>query len=165
MLLVNQPTEEVSSKTAPSACKKKVLTTGNSSKKRGKTNSSTSGNDIFSLSNSFEALNVDNPVTEEVDSGYKAFTSGVQEEGQNFTHGKCELVDDDGKPLENIDYSGDNDGEDEVEPVENEIGNYGNVDFDYDSYDEDIYEGREIPDNIQPIYDNLDIKVHGRKKK
>ncbi|GKC70623.1 hypothetical protein Tco_1116506 [Tanacetum coccineum] len=79
--------------------------------------------------------------------------------------GKCELVDDDGKPLENVDYSGDNDGEDEVEPVENEIGNYGNVDFDYDSYDEDIYEGREIPDNIQPIYDNLDIKVHGRKKK
>nr|GFC44166.1 hypothetical protein [Tanacetum cinerariifolium] len=84
-LKVNQSTEEVSPKTAPSACKKKVSTTCNSSKKRGNTNSSTSGNDTFSLSNSFEALNVDNSVTEKVDSGYKASTSSVQEEGQNFT--------------------------------------------------------------------------------
>nr|GFB16030.1 hypothetical protein [Tanacetum cinerariifolium] len=39
------------------------------------------GNDTFSLNNSFKDLNVDNTVTEEVDSGDKAFKSSVQEEG------------------------------------------------------------------------------------
>ncbi|GKE18079.1 hypothetical protein Tco_1425656, partial [Tanacetum coccineum] len=50
-----------------------------------------------------------------------------------------------GKPLENIDYLGDHDSEDEVEQV------------DYDIYNDDMYEGYEIPDNIQSICDNLDI--------
>ncbi|GKD75427.1 putative RNA-directed DNA polymerase [Tanacetum coccineum] len=42
---------------------------------------------------------------------------------------------------------------------------YENVDYDYNPYDDDMYEGHEIPDNIQSICDNLDIKVRGRKKK
>ncbi|GKD41268.1 hypothetical protein Tco_1261475 [Tanacetum coccineum] len=58
---------------------------------------------------------------------------------------KITLVDDEGKPLENIDYLGDHDSEDEVEQV------------DYDIYNDDMYEGYEIPDNIQSICDNLDI--------
>ncbi|GKC87385.1 hypothetical protein Tco_1148034 [Tanacetum coccineum] len=76
-------------------------------------NTMTSGNDIFSLSNSFEALNVDDPVTMEVESGNKASTSGVQEEENSSTplvekihrfekqllEGTCMLVDEDGKPL------------------------------------------------------------------
>nr|GEX03079.1 zinc knuckle CX2CX4HX4C [Tanacetum cinerariifolium] len=37
---------------------------------------------------------------------------------------KCMLVDDDGKPLEKIDYSGDHGSEDEVESVENEMASY-----------------------------------------
>ncbi|GJU95194.1 hypothetical protein Tco_1319950 [Tanacetum coccineum] len=97
---VNQPTEEMSPKTAPSADKKKVPTTGNSSKKT-KTNALTSGNGTFSLSNSLEALNVDNTVNEEVNLG-----------------------DDEGKPLEKIDYTGDHDKEDEVEPVDNEMTSF-----------------------------------------
>ncbi|GJW59211.1 hypothetical protein Tco_0105942 [Tanacetum coccineum] len=79
----------------------KVSTTGNSSKKICKMNASTSGNDTFSLSYSFEALNVDNTIIEEVDS-----------EGNTF------MSDDVGKPLEKIDYTGDHDSEDEVEQVD-----------------------------------------------
>nr|GEW11489.1 hypothetical protein [Tanacetum cinerariifolium] len=100
--------------------------------------------------------------------------------------GKLTLVDDEGRPLEKVDYSGDHDGEDEVEPVDNEIAKflaskrvgygtnslleqwsqtYVNADYHYDPYDNDMYEGQEIPDNIQSICDNLDINVRGRSKK
>nr|GFC01622.1 hypothetical protein [Tanacetum cinerariifolium] len=116
----------------------KVSTTGNSSKKTGKTNASTSGNGTLFLSNSFEALNVDNTVTKEVHSGDKTFLSGVQEEGQSSTHlvkkvnvfeeqllaRTCVLLDDGGKPLEKIDYTGDHDSEDEVESADNEMPSF-----------------------------------------
>ncbi|GJR15681.1 hypothetical protein Tco_0798333 [Tanacetum coccineum] len=36
---------------------------------------------------------------------------------------------------------------------------YENGDYDYDPYDDDMYEGQEIDDKIQAICDNLDIKV------
>ncbi|GJU16609.1 retrotransposon protein, putative, ty1-copia subclass, partial [Tanacetum coccineum] len=36
---------------------------------------------------------------------------------------------------------------------------YGNADYDYDPYDDDMYEGQKIPDNIQSICDNLDFKA------
>nr|GFA63077.1 hypothetical protein [Tanacetum cinerariifolium] len=42
---------------------------------------------------------------------------------------------------------------------------YENGEYDYDTYDDDMYEGQDIPDKIQDICDNLDIKVRGRKKK
>ncbi|GKG46990.1 hypothetical protein Tco_0504187, partial [Tanacetum coccineum] len=64
-----QSSEGASLKTTPSVGKKNVSTPGN----------------VFSLSNSFEALNVENPVIEEVETGNKASTSSVQEEGQRFT--------------------------------------------------------------------------------
>ncbi|GKA58208.1 hypothetical protein Tco_0757396, partial [Tanacetum coccineum] len=75
---------------------------------------------------------------------------------------------------------GDHDTEDEVASVDNDkarsmasekVGfdtnslleqwrdTYENGDYDYDSYDDDMYEGHEIDDKIQPICDNLDIKV------
>nr|GEW31851.1 hypothetical protein [Tanacetum cinerariifolium] len=72
--------------------------------------------------------------------------------------GKHFLVDDDGKLLENVDYSSDLGNDDEVEPRE------GNVEDDYDPYDDDMYEGKEILDNIKTICDDLEIKVRGRKK-
>ncbi|GJS45022.1 hypothetical protein Tco_0595143 [Tanacetum coccineum] len=71
--------------------------------------------------------------------------------------GKLTLVDDEGKPLEKVEYSGDHDSEDKVELVDNEMASFmasRRVDY-----------GQEIPDNIQSICDNLDIKVRGRKKK
>ncbi|GKF70924.1 hypothetical protein Tco_0203981, partial [Tanacetum coccineum] len=48
--------------------------------------------------NSFKALNIKNPIIEEVETGNKASTSRVQE--------KCVLMDDDGKPIDKFDYSG-----------------------------------------------------------
>ncbi|GJX03853.1 hypothetical protein Tco_0189769 [Tanacetum coccineum] len=93
--------------------------------------------------------------------------------------GKCVLVDDEGKPLEKVGYFGDQGSEDEVEYVDNKMASYlaskpsgvgygtkssseqwreTYVNDEYDSYD-DMYKGQEILDNIQSIYDNLDIKV------
>ncbi|GKF68703.1 hypothetical protein Tco_0198382, partial [Tanacetum coccineum] len=105
---------------------------------------------------------------------------------KKLLEGKCVLVDDDGNPLGliypiSVDYSGDHGSEDEVEPVDNEITSYlasklsgvgygtnslleqwtktyGNAEYDYDPYDDDMYEGQEIPNNIQSICDNLGIK-------
>ncbi|GKD01495.1 hypothetical protein Tco_1171769 [Tanacetum coccineum] len=72
--------------------------------------------------------------------------------------GKVTLADNDGKPLTNVDFSGDHDSEDEWKE------NYENGDYDFDPYDDDIYEGQDIPDKIQVICDNLDIKViNGRR--
>nr|GEW35694.1 RNA-directed DNA polymerase, eukaryota [Tanacetum cinerariifolium] len=99
---------------------------------------------------------------------------------------KVTLVNDEVNPLETVDSSGDHDSEDEVKSIDNEMASflaskkvgcgtnslaeqwketYENVDYDYDPYDDDIYEGQEIPDKIQSICDNLDIKVQGCKKK
>ncbi|GKE14858.1 hypothetical protein Tco_1422435 [Tanacetum coccineum] len=139
---VHQSTEGVSPKMAPCVGKKNLSTLVNSSKMTSNMTAATSRNGTFSISNSFEALNFDNLVTED----------------------QCVLVDDEGNPLEMVDYSGDRDNEDEVLPVDNEMTSflasktsrvgystnslleqwretYGNVDYDYDPYDDDIYEG------------------------
>ncbi|GKB67241.1 hypothetical protein Tco_0928653 [Tanacetum coccineum] len=104
---------------------------------------------------------------------------------KQLLEGNCLLVDDDGKPQKNIDYSGDQDSEDEIEYVDNEMESYSAskpsgvgygtkslleqwrktyVNDDYDQYDEDMYEGQDISNNIQSICDNLDTKVRGRMK-
>ncbi|GKD58667.1 hypothetical protein Tco_1296176, partial [Tanacetum coccineum] len=149
----------------------------------GKKNVSTFGNGTFSLSNSFEALNVENLVGEEVETGNKASTFGVQKEWQSSTllvekikmiekqllEGECVLVDDDGKPLKKVDYSVDQDSEDEIESVDNEMASYlvskpsgvgygtkslleqwreTYVNDNYDPYDDDMYEGQDIPDKV-----------------
>ncbi|GJV01896.1 hypothetical protein Tco_1335465 [Tanacetum coccineum] len=49
--------------------------------------------------------------------------------------------------------------------LEQRRDSYENGDYDYDPYDDDMYEGQKIPDKLQAICDNLDIKVQGRKKK
>nr|GEX66109.1 hypothetical protein [Tanacetum cinerariifolium] len=80
---------------------------------------------------------------------------------------------------------GDHDSEDEVASVDNDMANflasnkvgyvinnmleqwkesYVNGDYDFDLYDDDMYEGQEVPDKIQDICDNLDIKVRGAHK-
>nr|GEU78099.1 retrovirus-related Pol polyprotein from transposon TNT 1-94 [Tanacetum cinerariifolium] len=38
-------------------------------------------------------------------------------------------------------------------------------DYEYDLYDDDMYERHKIPEKLQAFCDNLDIKVRGRKKK
>ncbi|GJV57278.1 WRKY domain-containing protein [Tanacetum coccineum] len=127
----------------------------------GKKNASMSGNGTFFLSNSFEALNVENS-------------------------GNCVIVDYDGRPQKKVDYSGDQNSEDEIESIDNEMTNYlaskplgvgygtksllvqwreTYVNDDYDPYDDDMYEGQDIHDNIQSICDNLDIKKPKMEKK
>ncbi|GJZ97015.1 hypothetical protein Tco_0669349, partial [Tanacetum coccineum] len=72
--------------------------------------------------------------------GDKTFMSGVQEEGQSSTllvekinmfeqkllAGKCMLLDDEGKPVKRIDYTGDHDIKDEVKPVDNQMTSFVN---------------------------------------
>ncbi|GJY20645.1 reverse transcriptase domain-containing protein [Tanacetum coccineum] len=73
---------------------------------------------------------------------------------------KITLVDDEGKPLkkERVDY-----GNNSLLEQWREI--YENADYDYDPYDDDMYAGQEIYDNMQSICYNLDIKLGGSKKK
>ncbi|GJS68639.1 putative reverse transcriptase domain-containing protein [Tanacetum coccineum] len=94
--------------------------------------------------------------------------------------GTATLVDDEGIPLTKVDSLGDHDNDDEVALVDNDManffaskdvgygtnslfkqwkGSYGNGEYDYDPYDNDMYEGHDILDKIQDICDNLDIKV------
>ncbi|GKB70518.1 hypothetical protein Tco_0931930, partial [Tanacetum coccineum] len=85
-----------------------------------------------------------------------------------------------------VDSLGDHDSEDEIAYVDNnmkiflaskKVGygtnsllkqwkeSYVNGDYDFNPYDDDMYEGQDILEKIQDICDNLDIKVRGRKKK
>ncbi|GJV58474.1 putative RNA-directed DNA polymerase [Tanacetum coccineum] len=66
--------------------------------------------------------------------------------------GKVTLVDDEGRPLTKVDYLGDHDSKNEVASVDNVMEFF-------------LASKKDIPDQIQDICDNLDIKVQGRKKK
>ncbi|GKF06703.1 hypothetical protein Tco_0037371, partial [Tanacetum coccineum] len=100
--------------------------------------------------------------------------------------GKATIVDDEGKPLTKVDSLGDHDSVDEVASVDNDMANflalkkvgycinslleqwketYEKDNYDFKPYDNDMYEGQDIPNKIQAICDNLDIKVRGHKKK
>ncbi|GKC80688.1 hypothetical protein Tco_1131462, partial [Tanacetum coccineum] len=49
--------------------------------------------------------------------------------------------------------------------MEQWVDSYGNGDYDEDLYDDDMYEGQDLLQEIQAICDNLDIRVRGHKKK
>nr|GEV89849.1 hypothetical protein [Tanacetum cinerariifolium] len=92
-------------------------------------------------------------------------------------NGKVTLVDDEGIPLEKVAYSGDYVSEDAVASIDNEMASflakkdgyytqslleqwkesYKNDDYEYEPYDDDMYEGQENPDKLQAICDNMDI--------
>ncbi|GJU11144.1 hypothetical protein Tco_1133540 [Tanacetum coccineum] len=67
--------------------------------------------------------------------------------------GKVTLVDDDGIPLKKLIIR--------VIMIRDSIEN---GDYDEDPYDDDMYEGHDIPNKIQDICDNLDIRVRGLAK-
>ncbi|GKB28194.1 reverse transcriptase domain-containing protein [Tanacetum coccineum] len=67
--------------------------------------------------------------------------------------GTATLVDDEHKPLTRVDSSGDHDSEDEVASVDNDMANF--------RASKDVGYGHDIPDKIQDICDNFDIKVRG----
>ncbi|GJW69907.1 proteasome subunit alpha type-5 [Tanacetum coccineum] len=93
--------------------------------------------------------------------------------------GQAILVDEAGNPLKKVECPGDYDSEDEVESVDNDMAlsmaservgfgtqsllkqwrdSYGNGDYDEDPYDDDMYEGQDLSQEIQAICDNLDIR-------
>ncbi|GJT64392.1 hypothetical protein Tco_1015872 [Tanacetum coccineum] len=95
-------------------------------------------------------------------------------------------VDNDGKPLKKVDYPSDHDSKDEVESVDNDMArsmaskrvgfgtkslleqwrdSYENDDYDEYPYDDDMYKGQDLPNKVQDICDNLDIRVRCRRKK
>ncbi|GJU12142.1 hypothetical protein Tco_1134538, partial [Tanacetum coccineum] len=105
--------------------------------------------------------------------------------------GKLTFVDNDDKPLAKVVSMVNEDSNSEVEDVVNEhavfmastslkSGNdsgYGTNSLleqwrdsypdndDYDSYDDDMYKNHDMSEHLQSICDDLDITVHGRKKK
>ncbi|GJZ76665.1 hypothetical protein Tco_0641337 [Tanacetum coccineum] len=147
-----------------------------------------------SKSNSFDVLNlVKNDVDMGTNGGTlnltnkKANSSGSSLWNAESSSPRTDtLVDDEGIPLTRIDSLGNHDSDDEVASVDNDMANflasmdvgygtnslleqwkesYEDEEYDYDPYDDDMYEGQDILDKIQDICDNLDIKVRGRKKK
>ncbi|GKE65584.1 hypothetical protein Tco_1519745, partial [Tanacetum coccineum] len=76
----------------------------------------------------------------------------IEKLGKLIIEGKVTLVDDDDKPLKKVNYPRDHDSDDETD-------SYVNGDYDEDPYDDDMYEGQDLPDKLQDICDNLDIRV------
>nr|GFA10854.1 hypothetical protein [Tanacetum cinerariifolium] len=130
---------------------------------------------VVSNSNPFEVFN---SVENDVELGTNGGTSNLGSEEANSS----------GSLFWNVDsklFLGDYDSEDEVASVDNEMASflakkdgygthsflekwkesYKNDDYDYDPYDDDMYEGHEIPDKLQVVCDNLDIIVRCRRKK
>nr|GEU44479.1 hypothetical protein [Tanacetum cinerariifolium] len=131
-------------------------------------------------SNQFDLLNL---VVNDEELGTNGGDSNFE---KLIINGKATLMDDDGKPLKKVDYLGDHDSDDKVYLVDNDMAHsmatetvgfsaqslleqwrdsYENGDYDEDPYDVDMYKGHDLPDKIQDICDNLDIRVRGRKNK
>ncbi|GJW76392.1 retrotransposon protein, putative, ty1-copia subclass [Tanacetum coccineum] len=133
-----------------------------------------------SNSNPFEVLNsIDN----DVELGTNGGTTNLVNNGATSSGSSFMNVDNSstaGNPLKNVEFPGDCDSEDEVASVDNDMArsmaservgfgtpslleqwrdSYGNGD------DDDMYEGQDLPQELQAICDNLDIRVRGRKKK
>ncbi|GKC00019.1 hypothetical protein Tco_0986155 [Tanacetum coccineum] len=83
---------------------------------------------------------------------------------QLIIDGKGTLVDDDGKPLKMVDFPVDHDSDDEIYSVDNDMAR-SMVTETIDPYDDDMYEGQDLPDKLQDICDSLDIRVRGCRKK
>ncbi|GJS33149.1 RNA-directed DNA polymerase, eukaryota, reverse transcriptase zinc-binding domain protein [Tanacetum coccineum] len=113
-----------------------------------------------SNSNPFEVLNsVDNDVELVTNEG----TTNLKFK-ELLTSGQSILVDEAGNPLKKVEFLGDYDTEDEVASVDNDMTR-SMASERVDLYDDDMYEGQDLPQEIQAICDNLDIRVRCRKKK
>ncbi|GKE12055.1 hypothetical protein Tco_1415606, partial [Tanacetum coccineum] len=125
-------------------------------------------------------MNVDNS-----SSGTTPIIEKIRKFEDLLTSRQASLVDKDENPLKKVEFSGEDDSEDEVASVDNDMAHsmayergfgtqslleqwrdsYGNGDYDDDPYDDDMYEGQDLSHELQAIYDNLDICIRGRKKK
>ncbi|GJV25848.1 hypothetical protein Tco_1378543 [Tanacetum coccineum] len=120
-------------------------------------------------------MNVDNSST-----GTTLIINKIGKFEELLTSGQAILVDEASNPLKKVEFSGDYDSEDEVASVDNDMAHsmalervgfgtqslleqlrdsYGNGEYDDDPYDDDMYEGQDLSQKLQPICDNLDIRV------
>ncbi|GJS21858.1 retrotransposon protein, putative, ty1-copia subclass [Tanacetum coccineum] len=122
-----------------------------------------------SNSNPFDVLNsVENNVDLGTNGGSPNLTSR-KTNTSGFLSRNVESINDEGKPLKKVDYSGDHNSKDKVASTDNDMANflaskkdgygnnslleewkesYMNGDYDFDPYDDDMYEGQNIPDKI-----------------
>ncbi|GJW77467.1 putative reverse transcriptase domain-containing protein [Tanacetum coccineum] len=134
----------------------------------------------LSKSNPFDVLT---SVKNDVELGTNGGTSNLASHVTNSR--KVTLVDDDGKPLKKVASSCDYDSEDEVASVDNDMAkflakkdgygtqslleqwtdSYKNGDYEYYPYDDDMYEGQDISEELHAICDKLDITIRGRRNK
>ncbi|GJU47780.1 hypothetical protein Tco_1217335 [Tanacetum coccineum] len=70
-----------------------------------------------------------------------------------LTSGKATLVDEAGNPLKKVEFLNNYDSEDEVTSVDNDMAH---------PYDDDMYKGQDLSQELQAICDNLDIRVRGK---
>ncbi|GJU43456.1 hypothetical protein Tco_1200722 [Tanacetum coccineum] len=143
------------------------------------TNANLINNATTSSRSSF--MNVDN-----ISTGTTPILEKIGKFEDILTSGQVIIVDNVGNPLKKVEFLGDYDSKDEVASVENHMArslaservgfgtqslleqwrdSYGNGDYDVDPYDDDMYEGQDLSQELQAICDNLDIRVRGRKKK
>nr|GEW74379.1 hypothetical protein [Tanacetum cinerariifolium] len=94
--------------------------------------------------------------------------------------GQVILVDEAGNLLKKVECSGNYDSENEAASVDNNMARslvsekvgfgtqsllaYGNGDYDEDPYDDDMYEGHDLPQEIQAICNNLDISLRSQEE-
>ncbi|GKC35991.1 hypothetical protein Tco_1048375 [Tanacetum coccineum] len=113
-------------------------------------------NEATSSGSSF--MNVDNSSTSTT-----PIIDKIEKFKELLTSGQTILVDEAGNHLKKVESPGDYDSEYEVASVDNDMTRYGsffgfiNGDYDEDPYDDDMYEGRDLPQELQAICDNLDI--------
>ncbi|GJT31719.1 RNA-directed DNA polymerase, eukaryota, reverse transcriptase zinc-binding domain protein [Tanacetum coccineum] len=104
----------------------------------------------------FSFMNVDNSST-----GTTPIIDKIRKFEDLLTSGQAILVNEAGNPLKKVEFSGF--GTQSL--LEQWKDSYGNGDYDDDPYDDDMYECQDLPQEIQAICDNLNIRVRGCKKK
>ncbi|GJS63877.1 nucleotide-diphospho-sugar transferase [Tanacetum coccineum] len=100
-----------------------------------------------------------------VSSGNTPIGEKIDKIERQICEGKLRFVDDNGNPLVPM---GIVDSDSEVEVVFDETANLRistSDNDDYDPYDDDMYENHDMSMHLQSICDDLDITVHGKKKK
>ncbi|GKC22932.1 hypothetical protein Tco_1025082 [Tanacetum coccineum] len=122
-----------------------------------------------SNSNPFDVLNsVDNDVEFGTNGGTtNLVNNGATSSGSSFMNinnsSTAILVDNAGNPLKKVEFPGEYDSEDEVASVDNDMARSMASEriatSNDDLYDDDMYEGQDLSQDLQAICDNLDIRV------
>ncbi|GJW76271.1 RNA-directed DNA polymerase, eukaryota, reverse transcriptase zinc-binding domain protein [Tanacetum coccineum] len=136
---------------------KKPTTSSSGNKKKGVVSSIEGGttnlvnNEATSCGSSF--MHIDNSSTRTT-----PIIDKIEKFKELLTSEKATHVDEVGNPLKKVEFLDDYDSKDVRD-------SYDNGDYEEDKYDDDMYEGHDLPQELQAICDNLDIRVRGRKKK